>query len=133
MSTTQSKEETYLTRRVLSMQESQTMRISNLANKMKAEGMDIVSLSAGEPDFPTPDNVNQAAIAAIMRDLPVIQPIQVLLSLKQPFLQSSSVIISWSFRQTRLLSVMVASRLLQTPFLHFAKRAMKLLFQHPTG
>ncbi|NMW20662.1 MAG: pyridoxal phosphate-dependent aminotransferase [Chlorobiaceae bacterium] len=65
MSTTQSKEETYLTRRVLSMQESQTMRISNLANKMKAEGMDIVSLSAGEPDFPTPDNVNQAAIAAI--------------------------------------------------------------------
>lgn len=41
------------------------MRISNLANKMKAEGMDIVSLSAGEPDFPTPDNVNQAAIAAI--------------------------------------------------------------------
>ncbi len=58
-------EEKYLTRRVLSMQESQTMRISNLANKMKAEGKDIVSLSAGEPDFPTPDNVNQAAIAAI--------------------------------------------------------------------
>jgi len=47
------------------MQESQTMRISNLAATMKAEGKDIVSLSAGEPDFPTPDNVNQAAIAAI--------------------------------------------------------------------
>jgi aspartate aminotransferase len=58
-------EEKYLTRRVLSMQESQTMRITNLANKMKAEGKDIVSLSAGEPDFPTPDNVNQAGIDAI--------------------------------------------------------------------
>ena len=56
MSTTHSLEEKYLTRRVLSMQESQTMRISNLAAQMKAEGSDIVSLSAGEPDFPTPDN-----------------------------------------------------------------------------
>ena len=65
MSTTHSLEQKYLTRRVLSMQESQTMRISNLAATMKAEGKDIVSLSAGEPDFPTPDNVNQAAIAAI--------------------------------------------------------------------
>ena len=65
MSTTHILEEKYMTRRVLSMQESQTMRISNLAATMKAEGKDIVSLSAGEPDFPTPDNVNQAAIAAI--------------------------------------------------------------------
>ena len=65
MSTTHILEEKYLTRRVLSMQESQTMRISNLAATMKAEGKDIVSLSAGEPDFPTPDTVNQAAIAAI--------------------------------------------------------------------
>lgn len=65
MSTSSHPEELYLTRRVLSMQESQTMRISNLAGKMKAEGKDIVSLSAGEPDFPTPDNVNQAGIDAI--------------------------------------------------------------------
>ncbi len=65
MSTTLTPEEKYLTRRVLSMQESQTMRISNLAGKMKAEGKDIVSLSAGEPDFPTPDTVCQAGIDAI--------------------------------------------------------------------
>ena len=65
MSTMLHPEEKYLTRRVLSMQESQTMRISNLANKMKAEGNDIVSLSAGEPDFPTPENVTKAAIEAI--------------------------------------------------------------------
>ncbi len=57
--------EKYLSRRVLSMQESQTIRISGLAKKMQAEGKDIVSLSAGEPDFPTPDNVCQAGIDAI--------------------------------------------------------------------
>jgi aspartate aminotransferase len=65
MSTTNVPGQEYLTRRVLSMQESQTMRITGLANKMKAEGKDIVSLSAGEPDFPTPDHVNQAGIDAI--------------------------------------------------------------------
>ncbi len=57
--------EKYLSKRVLSMQESQTMRITGLAKKMQAEGKDIVSLSAGEPDFPTPDNVCQAGIDAI--------------------------------------------------------------------
>ncbi len=57
--------EQYLTRRVLSMQESQTMKITGLAKQMKAEGKDIISLSAGEPDFPTPDFVAQAGIDAI--------------------------------------------------------------------
>ena len=57
--------EKYLTRRVLSMQESQTMKITGLAKQMKAEGKDIISLSAGEPDFPTPDFVAQAGIDAI--------------------------------------------------------------------
>ncbi|NTV99665.1 MAG: aminotransferase class I/II-fold pyridoxal phosphate-dependent enzyme, partial [Chlorobiaceae bacterium] len=65
MSPSLTPEDQFLTRRVLSMQESQTMRITALANKMKAEGKDIVSLSAGEPDFPTPENVNQAGIDAI--------------------------------------------------------------------
>jgi len=65
MSTPLSPADKYLTKRVKSMQESQTMRISALANSMKAEGADVVSLSAGEPDFPTPDFVNRAGIDAI--------------------------------------------------------------------
>ncbi|MBO8093540.1 MAG: pyridoxal phosphate-dependent aminotransferase [Prosthecochloris sp.] len=65
MSTNSIPEERFLSRRVRSMQESQTMRITGLAKKMKAEGKDIVSLSAGEPDFPTPDFVSEAGIEAI--------------------------------------------------------------------
>ncbi|AOS83790.1 aspartate aminotransferase [Chlorobaculum limnaeum] len=57
--------ERFLSRRVLSMQESQTMKITGLAKKMQAEGKDIVSLSAGEPDFPTPENVCEAGVEAI--------------------------------------------------------------------
>jgi aspartate aminotransferase len=44
---------------------SQTMAITAKARALKAEGRDIISLSAGEPDFDTPENVKQAAIRAI--------------------------------------------------------------------
>ncbi len=44
---------------------SQTIAISTKARALKAAGRDIISLSAGEPDFDTPHNVKQAAIRAI--------------------------------------------------------------------
>ncbi len=46
---------------------SQTIAISTKARAMKAAGRDIIGLSAGEPDFDTPQNVKDAAIAAIQR------------------------------------------------------------------
>ena len=46
---------------------SPTMAISAKARALKAAGRDIISLSAGEPDFDTPDNVKQAAMRAIER------------------------------------------------------------------
>jgi aspartate aminotransferase len=46
---------------------SPTIAISNLAKELKAQGRDIIALSAGEPDFDTPDNIKQAAIRAIER------------------------------------------------------------------
>ena len=39
--------------------------MSALANRLKSEGKDIISLSAGEPDFGTPQHVKEAAIKAI--------------------------------------------------------------------
>jgi len=44
---------------------SPTIAMSSLAAKMKSEGHDIISLSAGEPDFDTPDHIKNAAIKAI--------------------------------------------------------------------
>ncbi|WP_448586370.1 pyridoxal phosphate-dependent aminotransferase [Thermaurantiacus sp.] len=49
------------------IQPSQTVAVSSLARRLKAEGRDIVVLSQGEPDFDTPDFVKDAAIAAIRR------------------------------------------------------------------
>ena len=47
------------------VQPSATMAISDQARNLKAAGNDIISLSAGEPDFDTPDNIKAAAIQAI--------------------------------------------------------------------
>ena len=44
---------------------SQTIAISTKARQLKAAGRDVISLSAGEPDFDTPQFVKDAAIAAI--------------------------------------------------------------------
>ena len=44
---------------------SATIMVTMKAMELKARGQDIVSLSAGEPDFDTPPNIREAAIAAI--------------------------------------------------------------------
>ena len=46
---------------------SPTMAITSKARELKAAGHDVIGLGAGEPDFDTPDNIKQAAIAAIKR------------------------------------------------------------------
>lgn len=47
------------------IQPSATLAMSARVNKLKSEGVDVIGLSAGEPDFDTPDFVKDAAIAAI--------------------------------------------------------------------
>src|ERR1051326_7790523 len=44
---------------------SSTMKVMADADKLRRDGVDVVDFSAGEPDFPTPDNIKEAAIAAI--------------------------------------------------------------------
>ena len=46
---------------------SATIAVSQKARELKATGMDVIGLGAGEPDFDTPDNIKDAAKAAIDR------------------------------------------------------------------
>jgi aspartate aminotransferase len=54
-----------ISNRISSMSASLTIEISDLAKKLKSEGKDIISFSAGEPDFDTPKKVKDEAIKAI--------------------------------------------------------------------
>ena len=49
------------------IQPSPTIAVTTKARELKAAGRDVIGLGAGEPDFDTPDNIKEAAIAAIRR------------------------------------------------------------------
>src|SRR6201992_2781777 len=49
------------------IQPSPTIAVSQKARDLKAAGRDVIGLGAGEPDFDTPQNIKDAAIAAIKR------------------------------------------------------------------
>lgn len=54
-----------ISRRIASLTESQTLAISTRAKQMRAEGYEVISFSAGEPDFATPESVVEAAARAV--------------------------------------------------------------------
>jgi aspartate aminotransferase len=53
--------------RVGHIPESATMKIADIAAKLRSEGQDIISFSLGEPDFETPENIKRAAKTALDR------------------------------------------------------------------
>ena len=61
-------EPSFLAQRVLGAKPSATKEMTRLANQLKREGRDVITLSQGEPDFPTPEHVREAGKAAIDRN-----------------------------------------------------------------
>jgi len=57
-----------LTKRINTLSESITIAVTTLAQELRAQGKDIISFSAGEPDFGTPQVIKDAAIKAINDD-----------------------------------------------------------------
>jgi aspartate aminotransferase len=55
----------YLSERIKSLSVSQTLAMAQKSSELKAKGIDIISLSLGEPDFNTPDYIKEAARKAI--------------------------------------------------------------------
>jgi len=51
--------------RISTISVSSTLKVSADADRLRREGVDVVDFGAGEPDFPTPDNIKQAAVDAI--------------------------------------------------------------------
>jgi aspartate aminotransferase len=59
--------DSFLSEALERIQPSPTIAVSQKARELKAAGRDVIGLGAGEPDFDTPDNIKDAAIAAIRR------------------------------------------------------------------
>lgn len=69
--------------RILNMGASPTLAMAAKAAQLKAEGVDVLSLSLGEPDFPTPAHIKQAAKEAIDANYSYYAPVPGYPSLRQ--------------------------------------------------
>ncbi len=76
-----------LSKRIQSLSPSLTIAISTLAQELKAEGKDIISFSAGEPDFNTPQVIKDAGIAAITAGYTKYTAVPGILELRQTIAQ----------------------------------------------
>ena len=56
-----------LSAKIAGVAESATIVISNKAKQMQREGIDVISLSIGEPDFATPQHITDACVDALKR------------------------------------------------------------------
>ena len=72
-----------ISKRASTIEDSITMAISATAKKMKQEGLDVLSFSAGEPDFHTPDHIKKAGIEAIEAGKLFYTPASGILELKE--------------------------------------------------
>lgn len=62
---------------------SMTFAMNQKSNELKAQGIDVVNMSLGEPDFDTPDHIKSAAVQAIEKGYTHYTPVPGALSVKQ--------------------------------------------------
>jgi len=72
-----------LAQRIALISESSTMKVAAEADRLRREGVDVVDFSAGEPDFPTPDNIKRAAVRALDENFTKYTPVSGTVELKQ--------------------------------------------------
>ncbi len=75
--------EQFLSARLNNLSESQTMAMTQKARDLKAQGVDVISLSVGEPDFFTPDHVKAAAKEAIDKNFSFYTPVEGYMDLRE--------------------------------------------------
>jgi aspartate aminotransferase len=65
------------------MQESATLKMAKLARELKAQGLDVIDMSLGEPDFDTPAHIKEAAKQALDQGYTKYTPVNGLLELRE--------------------------------------------------
>jgi aspartate aminotransferase len=73
----------HISRRVQSLSVSQTLAMAQKSRELKEQGIDVISLSLGEPDFNTPDDIKEAAKKAIDDNFSFYPPVPGYADLRQ--------------------------------------------------
>ena len=89
--------------RVKALAVSQTLAMSKKSAELKAQGIDIINLSVGEPDFNTPDHIKQAGIKAIEENYSFYSPVPGYMSLRKAIADKLSRENGLSFEPTQIV------------------------------
>lgn len=73
----------FLSARVESLAVSQTLAMSQKSGELRSQGIDVINLSVGEPDFHTPDHIKEAAKRAIDENFSFYSPVPGYMSLRE--------------------------------------------------
>jgi len=73
----------FLSNRVKSLAVSQTLAMSQKSSELRAQGIDVINLSVGEPDFNTPTHIKEAARRAIDENFSFYSPVPGYMSLRE--------------------------------------------------
>ena len=76
-----------LSARLNSLSPSETLAMSQKSNELKAQGIDVINLSVGEPDFNTPDHIKDAAKKAIDGNFSFYSPVPGYLDLRKAIVE----------------------------------------------
>ena len=66
---------TVLSTRINNLSESATIKMAKMGRELAAKGVDVISLSFGEPDFHTPDHIKEAAKHAMDKNFTYYTPV----------------------------------------------------------
>ena len=72
-----------ISRHIASLAESQSLAMAQRVAQMRQQGIDVISMTLGEPDFDTPEHIKQAAQQAIADNYSHYGPVKGLLSLRE--------------------------------------------------
>ncbi len=116
---------------ISSIQESKTLAITSLIKKLQAEGKEILSFSAGEPDFNTPDYIKSAAITAINNNQTKYTSVQGTRELIETIIEKLKKENSISFRSDNILVSTGAKQSLFNVMLALCNPGDEVIFQAP--
>ena len=73
----------HISQRIQALSPSATLAMSQKSNELKAQGVDVINMSVGEPDFSTPDHIKEAAKKAIDDNFTFYTPVAGYMSLRK--------------------------------------------------
>ena len=112
---------------------SATLAMSQRSAELKAQGVDVINLSVGEPDFNTPDHIKEAAKQAIDDNFSRYSPVPGYPALRQAIVDKLKNENNLDYTSVKSLVPMVLSNQSAMPYWPLSTKAMKLSYLLPTG